>query len=61
MSSVMEKCALLKMCVVIPKEGFVYDTDCKIALCCLYRLYYVIGVIPREGLARPCLSVLLLI
>ena len=28
-------------------------TDYKIALCCLQRLYSVVVVIPKEGLAGP--------
>ena len=30
---------------------FWYDTDKRIVLCCLYRLYLIAGVIPKEGLA----------
>ncbi len=48
--------------VVIPEEGsigglgphqtfFGYDTDYKILLYCLHRLYSVVGDIPSEGLA----------
>ncbi len=47
--------------VVILKEGlagpctslFGYDTDYKIVLCYLHRLYSKVGVIPKEGLAGP--------
>ncbi len=43
--------------VVIPKEGlggfFGYDTNYKILLCCLHRLYSVAGVIPKEDIAGP--------
>ena len=48
--------------VVIPKEGlpgeapqsfFGYDTDYKILLYCLQRLYFVVGVICKEGLVGP--------
>ena len=32
---------------------FWYNTDFKIVLCCLHRLYSVVGVIPKDGLAGP--------
>ncbi len=30
---------------------FGYDTDCTYVHCCLHRLYSVVGVTPKEGLA----------
>ncbi len=56
--------------VAIPKESLTdralqsfsgYDTDYKIVLCCFHRLYSVVGVIPKEGLAGPCPPILLLV
>ena len=50
---------------VIHKEGlpilFGYDTDYKIVLCRLHRLYFVVGVILKEGLAGPRPPILLLV
>ncbi len=40
---------------------FGYDTDYEIELCCLRRLYSVVGVIPTEGLAGPRRPILLLL
>ncbi len=34
------------------RSFFVYDTDCKIVLCCLHRLYFIVSVKPKEGLAE---------
>ena len=49
-----EKTDLKVFLSVIPKEGLTgYDTDYKILLYCLHRLYSVVGVIPKEGLAGP--------
>ena len=28
-----------------------YDTDYSLVLCCLHRLYSIVGVIPKESLA----------
>ncbi len=56
-----EKMCLKIFVVVIPKEKlegprqsfFGHDTDYKIVLCCLHRLYSVDGVLTREGLVGP--------
>ncbi len=33
-------------------QAFVwYDTDYRIVLCCLHRIYFIVSVIPKEGLA----------
>ena len=52
-----KKTELKVFVVVLPKEGvakkdtFGYDTIYKILLYCLYGLYSVVDVIPKEGLA----------
>ncbi len=38
---------------------FRYDTNYKIVLCCLHRLYPVVSVIPKEALEGPRLPILL--
>ena len=40
---------------------FYYDNDHKILLSCLQRLYSVVSVIPKEGLAGPRPPILLLV
>ena len=60
-SCVTRKCALRSLSSYPKKDWwgparlsfFGYDTDYKIVLCCLHRLYSVVGVIPKEGLAGP--------
>ncbi len=58
LSCVLRKCALRSLPLSYPKKDwrawprqsfFGYDTDYKIVLCCLHRLYSVVGVIPKEG------------
>ena len=70
MSCVMGNHALRPLLLSYPKKDwwagphqscFWYDTDSKIVLCCLHRLYSVVGVIPKEGLAGPRPSILLLV
>ncbi len=55
------KRSLMSLVVVIPKEGrapfFWYDTDFFVE----FFFFWKVGVIPKEGWARPCVTALLLV
>ncbi len=66
LSRVMGKSALRSLSMSYPKKDwldlarfFGYDTNYM--LCCLNKLYCIVGVIPKEGLAGPWLPILLLV
>ncbi len=61
MSCVMGNRALRSLSLSYPKEGlgagpcqsfFGHDIDHNIVLCCPRRLYSLVGVLPKEGLAN---------
>ena len=52
------KVCLMIFVDVMPKEGLAGRAiDYKIILCRFHRLYSVVGVIPKEALAGPCLPI----